>query len=221
MTHSEESQSAYDKILRETLLKRTGRNFERDLDHAPIPQAPKRMDKEEAANLIFDNILKKREQRIAQPTPPPEPELNPLPPQTGPLSLSEDRPSSISGTYEEILDSILWGGDNTPEPERSDLRSTVVERAETTPKAENHRAIQPPKRLPPTPAAPPKKQVISSISQTFSSALDAILEDQPDPPPIDRAPPRKGKTASSDLLTQTVYNQQLDEILWPSEAKKK
>src|SRR3990167_1804124 len=71
MTDSEDSQSGYDKVLRDTLLQRTGRNFQRELDHAPLPTAPKRMNKEEAANLIFDNILKKREQRMVQPEQPP------------------------------------------------------------------------------------------------------------------------------------------------------
>lgn len=228
MTDSEDPQSGYDKVLRDTLLQRTGRNFQREVGHAPLPQAPKRMDKEEAANLILDNILKKREQRMAQPAPPPE-EPTPLPASVhgdAALTISENRPSNISGTYGEILDSILWGEENEapPEPAWPDLRSTVAENAEPAPPSPNYQQILEKtlvSRTAKAPVTPPKKQSISSISQTFSSALDAVLNDDPLPPPESKAPPRKGKGAAGDALTQTVYNQQLDEILWPSEAKKK
>jgi len=232
MTDSEDSQSGYDKVLRDTLLQRTGRNFQREVDHAPLPQAPKRMNKEEAANLIFDNILKKREQRIVQPEQPPVSEIEntPLPPSVhgdAALTISENRPTSISGTYGEILDSILWGEEEEsppPEPAWPDLRSTVAENAEPAPPSPNYQNILEKtlvNRTAKPPVAPPKKQSISSISQTFSSALDAVLKDDPVPPPEAKTPPRKGKASLGDGLTQTVYNQQLDEILWPSEAKKK
>ncbi|MBT9544417.1 MAG: hypothetical protein IV090_03430 [Candidatus Sericytochromatia bacterium] len=231
MTDSEDSQSGYDKVLRDTLLQRTGRNFQRELDHAPLPTAPKRMNKEEAANLIFDNILKKREQRMVQSEQPPvsEPDSTPLPASVhgdAALTISENRPTSISGTYGEILDSILWGEEENapPEPTWSDLRSTVAENAESAPPSPNYQNILEKtlvNRTAKPPVAAPKKQSISSISQTFSSALDAVLKDDPLPPPEAKIPPRKGKASPSDGLTQTVYNQQLDEILWPSEAKKK
>lgn len=230
MTDSEDSQSGYDKVLRDTLLQRTGRDFQREVDHAPLPQAPKRMNKEEAANLIFDNILKKREQRIVQPEQPPasEPDHSPLPASVHgdvALTISENRPTSISGTYGEILDSILWGEEEAapPEPTWPDLRSTVAENAEVAPPSPNYQNILE-KTLVNRTAKPvvaaPKRQSISSISQTFSSALDAVLKEEPLPPDA-KAPPRKGKPSPADGLTQTVYNQQLDEILWPSEAKKK
>ncbi len=88
----------YENILRNTLLKRTGRSFKRNVDQAIVPQQEKEKH-EDVANRIFDNIIKRKQDRSeavqsAQASKTPESEAK--------------RPSEISKTYGEILDDLLW-----------------------------------------------------------------------------------------------------------------
>jgi len=227
MSDSEDKKSAYDKILHETLLERTGRNFKRNLGQAPVPQAPERLSKEDAANLIFDNILKKRENLPAKQAP-----AQDSAPLSSELSLDQ-RPTEISETYSDILDSILWPEDQS-EDSPPDLQKTVAEKPSKEPVAPDYQSIlhktlanRTGKALDSTgkknqPVNPPRSQQ-PMISQTFAAALDSVLDFEEERPAKGKPPlGGKGKSkAENDLLTQTVYNQQLDEILWPSEAKKK
>lgn len=207
MTDSDEKKTAYDKILHETLMQRTGRNFKKNLDQAPAPQVGERLKGEDAAHLIFDNILKKREERKQRML---QTEEQPAGPASSPESTGH------SG-YAEILDSILWP-EETPAAQAQNLQHTVIERPVSPPvppAARAQAAGVPASR----PAVPPAVEPNPVLSQTFASTLDSILEFSAAPPP---APPRPLTRSAKELerMTQTQYNQQLDEILWPSEVKK-
>lgn len=218
MPNSEEDKkSAYDKILHETLLERTGRSFRKNLEQAPLPKTPQRLSKEEAVNLIFDNILKKKEMRAAGEIPSSPP---PVPPPQAPKEIE------MSRTYSDILDSILWPEDQNEGPAEQ-LRQTVAE----------HSTVQQPEAAAPayqdilnktlrSRTSPPtsdgkRRQASPLISQTFAAALDSILELDETAVTPGKPIPTPQNSQDSDLLTQTLYNQKLDEILWPSEAKKK
>lgn len=223
MLDSEENQKpTYDQILHKTLLERTGRNFKRNIERAPIPQSPPSLNQEEAINLIFDNILKKQKKQAAD-------ENAPQPPFSQSLSSSEVSHFShtaatqntaqsihISQTYSNILDSIL-GLEDSSHPEQNKESGHSLQNTAAAAKEKFHKT-----KTDTASAALTSWQSKSHplISQTFASALDSILE-------LDEVSHTSAQSASephiseTELLTQTLYHQQLDEILWPSEAKKK
>lgn len=198
--------SSYEDMLKKTLLNRTGKGFKRNMGEAKLPDKPQKMSKEEAAEMIFDNILKKREtqthapQQPAQNTPSPsEPTLN--------TNLGYDEISE-----EDFLgDDFLWSDGPS-----ADLETTQVSKS---PAQSYQDALQ--RTLVNRTGAPstqaktlvePKKSLDQDLS--YEDILDDILGFNEDTP-------EDNNWDSDDLLTKTSYNQSLDSILWPSAAEKK
>lgn len=210
--------SKYENILKNTLLKRTGRNFKRNVEAAFVPQQDKEAH-EDVANRIFDNIIKRKEERLsAQADAIPEPE-----------------PEDPAKAYADILDDILFAGNSQQDysqqtyAESNPLAIPKIQPIEVEPEAEPapyqsilHRTLNQRKQgisrngkariesvgetLPPLPELP-----AAPLSHHYSDALDEILGFNSDAPsyPMGEDP----------SLSQTVYNQKLDDLLWPSQQK--
>lgn len=228
----------YENILRNTLLKRTGRNFKRNLDAAILPTQEKE-NHEDVAERIFDNILKRKSERN----------------QTS----EQDRAhAGNSETYGELLDDILWPGAD----EDQDLHQTLVENPDLNRRLSQAAGDQygddygndygdddADTIVSPAPANPsyqsilnktlqantkpgsqpvarrggrgalrveaaeptlPTRAVPEPISHHYSAALDEILGLEDDP---------SFESQEEPSLSRTLYNQKLDQLLWPSEDK--
>lgn len=186
--------SRYENILRNTLMKRTGKAFQRNIGSAPVPRQETQISHDEVANQIFDNILKRsRENKQAASAP------------------SEE---SREQTYEDILDDILLGDE---ESESALAGQTTL--AENNPLPETHNPYQQVlkktlnknlKALVVALEAQEAEMEAQMVNQDYSAALDEVLgleaEDGFAPEP-----------ENAKSLSRTRYHQHLDEILWPSE----
>ncbi len=210
MQDSEENdrpRSAYENILKNTLMKRTGRQFQRNVERAQVPKNPEKLAHEDVANQIFDNILNRKQEEATK---------------KKADESANARPTEISKTYSEILDDILWPDENS-----DDLQPTL----NTTPDQPTLQS-QPTLAAAPKPTPPPAyeqllsntlnqrvKQIESAMQQQMSAARQAQ--------PLDYAQelnkvlgiegPTPGFKPEKCSLTQTLYNRQLDDILWPTQ----
>lgn len=197
--------SSYEDMLKKTLLNRTGKGFKRNMGEAKLPDKPQKMSKEEAAEMIFDNILKKRETQAQAPQQPAQPAPSPAEPvkstNLGYDEISED---------DFLEDDFLW----------SDSPSAALETTQVSksPSQSYQDALQ--RTLVSRTGAPSQAKTLAepkeSLNQdlSYEDILDDILgfnEDAADDKNWD----------TDDMLTKTSYNQSLDSILWPSAAEKK
>lgn len=207
------SEKKYEDILRQTLMKRTGKTFRRNLDQAPDPTLtqPPSESHEDLANRIFDNILQKQRAMRDNPQVKNEP-VESIPPQ----SREDQKPASINQTYSDILDDILWPdeGDETqasPSPQdtiaenspyKNLLRRTLERKSESLSDL-NRTArfeIEGPKMSP------------DELSQQYAEQLDEILNLKTSNHALSHLP-------EDTSLTQTLYHQRLDNILWPKDER--
>lgn len=199
--------SGYEDILRDTLLQRTGRRFTRNIDAAIVPQQKiEPRSKEETAEMIFDNILRKREAQAkaeAEAEAKRKAEEEAL---TKALPADANHPSAVSPSYGDILDELLWPS----QPESQTI-------SENTP--------------PPTPNAPPDYK--AAMRKTLMNRTKAEGDNTPglrrsflrSSRPDDTATPAAEKPSptsepepvspSDPYLTRTMYERNLDDMLWP------
>lgn len=242
----------YEDILRQTLLKRTGKSFRRNLDQAPDPtqnQAPPESH-EDLANRIFDNILQKQRamrdnpqvnntpvtesskahdaQSGAQPQDTPSAEQRrqePYPSSHAQDPMSQPLPpkgvTSINQRYSDILDDILWPDGDTSDNNQTPLPQDTL--AENSPyknllrrtlerKSENLGSVN---RSTPFEIQEPGLSA-DELSQQYADQLDEILN-------LNTSPERSfiSDLAEDTSLTQTLYHQRLDNILWPKDERGK
>ena len=103
-------ETPYEKILRQALHKRTGRDFKRNIESAVVLKQDKE-DHEEVASRIFENVLNRQIEQFqtTNGNNPADSEL--FGPSHEQDSASADEPSSeLSMNYGEMLDQILWPG---------------------------------------------------------------------------------------------------------------
>ncbi|MGV3524501.1 MAG: hypothetical protein ACO1RX_09760 [Candidatus Sericytochromatia bacterium] len=208
MTHSDDDAQApssrYENILRNTLMQRTGKNFQRNLDAAPVPQQEKE-DHDQVANRIFDNILKRRQLPLESSAAPAPAEL---------------QAPDMNKAYSDVLDDLLWpseplgvGGDAIPpqqtlaennplapaNPYQDILRRTLSQRSDSFKRARGNLRVE---------ASEPADST-ASLADPYSAALDEVLDFGETASPFDEN--------TEPSLTRTLYHQKLDEILWPSQ----
>ncbi len=194
-------------------MKRTGKTFRRNLDQAPDPTQtqPPAESHEDLANRIFDNILQKQRSMRENPQVKNEPvevdsSHTPAPPPE----------TSINQTYSDILDDILWPEGDTevaqrPRPQdtlaenspyRNLLRRTLERKSEHLPQLNQTTRfeIEGPKMSP------------DELSQQYAEQLDEILNLHNENPMLSQLP-------EDTSLTQTLYHQRLDNILWPKDER--
>lgn len=200
--------SAYENILKNTLMKRTGRQFQRNIERAQVPKNPEKLAHEEVANQIFDNILSRKQNQS-------------LPDASQSDHL--ERPTEISKTYSEILDDILWPNEQQetsehtlqadPSPLPGPSQPTLAQAPAPLNTANDYQ------HLLSNTLNQRVKQIESAMQQQMKAArqakpanyaqeLDKVLGIE------ESAESFKPSHAS---LTQTLYNRQLDDILWPTQ----
>jgi hypothetical protein len=232
----------YEDILRQTLLKRTGKSFRRNLEQAPDPtqnQAPPESH-EDLANRIFDNILQKQramrdnpqinntpvtqssknadlQRSQSQQKPTPESRLQDLKSQP----LPPKGVTSINQRYSDILDDILWPDGDPLDSNASSLPQDTL--AENSPyknllrrtlerKSESLGNVN---RSTPFEIQEPGLST-DELSQQYADQLDEILNLNSHPETSFVA-----GLAEDTSLTQTLYHQRLDNILWPKDERGK
>lgn len=205
----------YEDILRQTLMKRTGKTFRRNLDQAPDPTQAQRPPEshEDLANRIFDNILQK--QRAMRENP--QVKNEPVEADSSHTPVAPAQPeASVNQTYSDILDDILWPeGENDvaqqPRPQdtlaenspyRNLLRRTLERKSEHLPQLNQTTRfeIEGPKMSP------------DELSQQYAEQLDEILNFNTEDHAVSHLP-------EDTSLTQTLYHQRLDNILWPKDER--
>lgn len=229
------SDERYENILRHTLLKRTGRSFKRNVDQAIVPKQEKEKH-EDVANRIFDNIIKRKQDRTESS-------------QVESSQSEPERPSDIGKTYGEILDDLLWTDngaedlsqqtiaesnplplerpserrrpaptpDSEPDPEslnpyQSILRKTLETRSQSFARRKGALRVDATDSDHNMPAPPGLDEIGDQpLSHHYSAALDEILGLDDENSPAFR------QEAS---LSRTLYHQKLDELLWPSEDER-
>lgn len=219
-------------------MKRTGKSFRRNLEQAPDPtqnQAPPESH-EDLANRIFDNILQKQRAMRDNPqvhntpvteasqnqasAPPPQPLSSPASGARDTNAIPNKSVTSINQRYSDILDDILWpDGDPTesaPSPLPQDtlaenspyknlLRRTLERKSEKLPGVHQPSPFNPQEGLKP-----------DELSQQYADQLDEILNLNSDTEHSFMA-----GLAEDTSLTQTLYHQRLDNILWPKDERGK
>ncbi len=197
----------YEDILRNTLMKRTGKAFQRNMGQAPDPtQQQPTESHEDLANRIFDNILQKQKQMRdtpkvqatpAEPTPPPSS-----------TERTERVEPSLSETYGNILDDILWpDGDSGPQDAGHQIQDTIAENSPYKNLLRRTLERDSGSLLEPTMA-----QTGDALSRQYADQLDEILN---------MSPTAEAFQDEDTSLTSTLYHQRLDDILWPKDERGK
>ena len=189
----------YENILRNTLMKRTGKAFQRNIGSAPVPLQNNELNHDDVANQIFDNILQRdHENKLA----------------TG--SAREALQIEKERAYGDVLDDILFGDELSSEA--TSREQVTLSEANAIPENLNpynnvlKKTLN--KNLKALVAALESQQAeITEVNPDYSAALDEILG-------LDEHG-LEYSTETSSSLSRTMYHQHLDDILWPSQFDSK